>query len=253
MWSNQSTGETAKFDYHGECDLVLVDNPQFANGLGLKLHLRTTRVRYFSYISRAALQIGSDTFEFTNDVDNWLLNGEIQTDGKATISGFEVRKYKRAVSVRLMEAAKAKIDFYSRKNGMMYVHVDSGTSDMFQGSLGLMGEYGTGRMISRSGHVESDTEAFALSWQVRDTEPMLFQHARAPQYPATCIPPEKILGNRLGDSHMKQAAEEACEGWGKDKDDCIFDVMATRDISASEKPSLVDVEDMLEAAPVAAY
>merc|ERR1711865_1248557 len=32
------------YDYYGECDLVLIDNPSFENGLGLRLHIRTTRV-----------------------------------------------------------------------------------------------------------------------------------------------------------------------------------------------------------------
>lgn len=246
MWTNKATGESSKFDYHGECDLVLVDNPLFAGGKGLRLHIRTTRVRYYSYISQAALQIGSDIFEFSNDVDNWLVNGEAQKTGKSTIAGFEVRKYgKRAVSVRLDGVAKAKIDFKARKNRMMYIHVDSGATNLFQGSRGLMGQYGTGAMLKRDGNVTKDTETFALSWQVRDNEPLLFQEARAPIYPQVCIPPEKILGSRLGDSHMKKAAEKACEAWKEDKEDCIFDVMATRDIGASEKLDIIDIEDAM--------
>merc|ERR1711935_803940 len=65
-----------KYDYHGECDLVLVDHPAFANDLGLKIHIRTERVKYFSFISNIAVQIGDDVLEFDNDVENFLINGE---------------------------------------------------------------------------------------------------------------------------------------------------------------------------------
>ena len=68
------TGE--KFDYHGECDLVLVDHPEFDNGLGLKLHIRTTRVSYYSYMEEIALQIGDDVLQFTNDVEKFHINGQ---------------------------------------------------------------------------------------------------------------------------------------------------------------------------------
>lgn len=99
----------------------------------------------------------------------------------------------------------------------------------------MIGDWATGRMIGRDGEtLIEDPDSFAREWQVRDTEPMLFSTVRAPQYPAVCVPPEKIMGNRLGNSHMMKLAEKACAAWGDDKDNCIFDVMATRDIRAAE-------------------
>ena len=47
----------------------------------------------------------------------------------------------------------------------------------------------------------------------------------------------------------KCAAEKACEGWKEDKEDCIFDVMATRDIGASEKTDIIDIEDAMIGVP----
>ena len=232
-----------KFDYHGECDLVLIDNPSFMNNLGLRLIIRTIRVGYYSYIERTALQIGSDVLEFANDVDNYLLNGVVPT-GKKKVSmagHFEVRTYRRAVSVRLNESAKAKIDFYVKDNGMPYFNVDAGGTDMFEGSAGLLGDWETGRFIARDGTTElEDPESHALEWQVRDTEPHLFQSVRAPQYPAVCIPPSKMLGKRLGDSHAKAAAEKVCVTRSGDVENCIFDVMATRNMNAAE--DIIDVE-----------
>ena len=232
-----------KFDYHGECDLVLIDNPSFMNNLGLRLYIRTIRIKYFSYIERVALQIGSDVLEFANDVDNYLLNGVVPTEKKVSMAGqFEVRTYRRAVSVRLNESAKAKIDFYVKDNGMPYFNVDAGGTDMFEGSVGLLGDWETGQFIARDGMtVVGGSEAHALEWQVRDTEPVLFQSIRAPQFPATCLPPKKMLGKRLGDTHMRAKAEKVCAAHKSgDIDNCIFDVMATRNMNAAEE--IVDVD-----------
>ena len=231
-----------KFDYHGECDLVLVDNPSFADGLGMRLHIRTTRIKYYSYIEQIALQIGSDILEFNNDLDNFLINGEKVAATDNTVGGFEVHRYRSAISVRLDKThqSKAKIDFLRRKNGFPYVKIDGGNTSLLEGSLGLLGEWRSGKMLSRDGVTEMDGStvdgwtAYALEWQVRDTEPVLFTSARFPQFPAVCTPPKKMLGNRLGDSHMRKAAEDACEAWKEDKEECIFDVMASRNIDSAE-------------------
>jgi len=238
-----------KFDYHGECDLVLVDNPSFEGGLGLKLHIRTTRIKYFSFIEKVALQIGNQTLEFDNDVENFLINGnKVEANRKhhkTMIAGFVVRRDKKAISVRLHKEGKAKVDFHTRKNGFPAAIVDGGNTTIFKGSLGLLGEWGSGKRLSRDGLTEmndEDATAFALEWQVRDTEPTLFSETRHPQYPNVCIPPTKMLGQRLGGSAMKQEAEEACAHWKYDKEDCIFDVMATRDVLVASEGHIVHVE-----------
>ena len=227
-----------KFDYHGECDLVLVNSPAFANGLGLRVHIRTTRVGYYSYIERIAVNIGSDVLEFDNHLDNYLLNGK-KAGEKPRLAGYEIRHFKKAkaISVRLNDRTKSKIDLFHRRNGMPYVVVDGGhDKDLFQGGLGLIGDWENGSMVARDGKTEvTDATEFALEWQVRDTEPMLFQNIRAPQFPQVCTPPKKRMGGRLGDSHMKEKAEKVCEAWKEDKDDCIFDVMATRDLGGAKE------------------
>jgi len=85
---------------------------------------------------------------------------------------------------------------------------------------------------------DEDATAFALEWQVRDTDPQLFTEARFPQYPTQCTPPKKMMGNRLGLSHMKEEAEKACAHWQDDMDDCIFDVIATRDVLVAAEGSV---------------
>lgn len=240
------TWSGTKFDYHGECDLVLLDHPAFADGLGMKVHIRTTRVKYYSYIETIAVQIGEETLEFRNDLDNYLVNGEKVADAsmgsKNRIAGYEIRRYHKAISIRLDQHKHhnnhAHIDLYYRKNGFPYIKFDAKDTDVFKGSSGLLGDYSTGKMLGRDALEDAaeimDATEYALEWQVRDHEPMLFSTARSPQYPSTCIPPKKKLGKRLGDSHMQKVAEEACSAWGEDKDECIFDVMATRDVSGAE-------------------
>lgn len=124
---------------------------------------------------------------------------------------------------------------YYRKNGFPYVKFDGKETDVFNGSTGLLGDFSTGKMMDRDGALEfSDATEFALEWQVRDTEPMLFADARFPQFPTICTPPKKKLGKRLGDTVLQKEAEKACTAWGDEKEECIFDVMATRSIHSAE-------------------
>lgn len=43
----------------------------------------------------------------------------------------------------------AKVDFIMRNSGMLYVSVDGGSTDIFQGSLGMIVDWETGEMKSR--------------------------------------------------------------------------------------------------------
>jgi hypothetical protein len=243
-----------KYDYHGECDLVLVNNPTFMDGLGLRIHIRTTRVKYFSYIEKVAVQIGEDVLEFDNDIENFYLNGALAEANvkhhKTHLGGFIVRRDPKALSIRLHDNGSqdrhagmvAKIDLHTRKNGFPAVIVDGGHTDVFKGSLGLLGDWETGKRLARDGVTElngEDATEFALEWQVRDTEPMLFKDARFPQFPQTCTPPAPREATRLGFSNFEKEAEAACAHWKEDIEDCIFDVIATRDVLVAEEGHIV--------------
>merc|ERR1712151_735138 len=41
------------YDFHGICDLVLLHNPEFNNGLGMDIHIRTKKMKHWSYIKTA--------------------------------------------------------------------------------------------------------------------------------------------------------------------------------------------------------
>ena len=59
---HQTWGQTY-YDYHGECDLVLLDAPSFAHGLGLTAHTRNKGRYGYSFIESAAIKIGDDILE----------------------------------------------------------------------------------------------------------------------------------------------------------------------------------------------
>jgi hypothetical protein len=232
-----------KYDYHGECDLVLVDHPSFGAGMGLKVYVRTTRVKYFSYIEQIVVQINGKVLEFNNDVNNFMISyKKVEAPKKyqeTKFAGFVVRRDPKALSIRLDDSG-AKIDLIQRANGFPAVVLDAAGTDIFKGSLGLLGDYTSGKKLARDGETEiEDPTEFALEWQVRDTEPLLFSTARFPQFPTQCTPPKKIMGNRLGLSHMQEQAEAVCAAWTTDKEDCIFDVIATRDVLAASEGSVV--------------
>lgn len=54
-----------RFDFHGECDLVMFKSPGFRSGHGLHVHLRTTMVDNWSYIETVGIQVGKDTLEMS--------------------------------------------------------------------------------------------------------------------------------------------------------------------------------------------
>ena len=93
------TWNHTKFDYHGGCDIVVIDNPEFSNGLGMRLHIRMKRIKYYYFIETISLQIRSDTLEFNNNIDNFLINGEKAAETSNEISGFKVKRYSSALSV----------------------------------------------------------------------------------------------------------------------------------------------------------
>jgi len=66
------------YDFHGGCDLVLLDNPDFMDGLGMKVHVRTKIETWWSFVESAAIQIADQVIEVVGgDNNQWLYrNGE---------------------------------------------------------------------------------------------------------------------------------------------------------------------------------
>jgi hypothetical protein len=84
-----STWSGEKYDFHGQCDLVLVRNHDFANGLGIDIHIRTKIHNDWSAVESAAIKIGDEVFEISGRAGHWL-NGVADSELPALLGGFEV-------------------------------------------------------------------------------------------------------------------------------------------------------------------
>merc|ERR1712151_750010 len=88
------------YDFHGVCDLVLLHNPEFNNGLGMDIHIRTKKMKHWSYIKTAVIRIGNESFEVMAErKHNYYWNNRIAGDEEiytmkelpATISGYNIQ------------------------------------------------------------------------------------------------------------------------------------------------------------------
>jgi len=239
-WNNEH------FEYHGQCDLTLVKDADFANGLGLDVQIRTKIVRYWSYIKNVAIKIGNDILEIegsadADDVDahHWI-NYEYQGD-LDTFAGFPVTQELPSVHKR-----KYIIDLSSKYPGSSvvvqlykeFVRVKLiGGEEVFGNTVGLMGDYKTGSLLARDGSTAmTDFTEFGDEWQVLPSEPKLFHEFTHPQFPELCIKPEDPRGERkrrLAESAISvEQAEAACAPL-KDAlsiKDCVYDILATQDL-----------------------
>lgn len=235
-----------RFSYHGECDLVAAHSDTFGGGLGFDLHLRTAITDHFSAITNAAVRIGHDTVEVSND--SYWINGIENTELPFKLSsGYTVSYIPRReefvnkfpiIRISLDEDTDARLDIgFMRKALSVMAHGPLDLGD----SVGLFGEFDTGRMLGRDGVTEYDTDSvndYGAEWQVLPTEHNLFQDEGEVQLPhQVCIlPVETTTTRRLrakNDPDFVRSAENACAAQHAHEDDfdnCMFDVLTTGDI-----------------------
>ncbi|CAB9499180.1 expressed unknown protein [Seminavis robusta] len=227
------------FDFHGECDLVFVDSPKFGHGTGLAIHIRTKARYQYSYIESAAVQIGDSVLE-VGEYGSYMLDGISNADldseklDSYTVTHKKINSKQDVFTIELGEGKQIVIQSFK---DLVSVKTVGASFEEYRGSQGLLGEFGTGKLLSRNGTIMTDPDAFGNEWQVLETEPKLFQTARFPQHPVQCsMPgPERDGRRRLGESTISmEAAEEACEHWGDLKDQCVYDVMAAEDLELAE-------------------
>jgi hypothetical protein len=226
------------FDYNGECDLVLLHSSKFGAGLGLDVHIRTKMRRDMSYISAAVLRMGVHTLEVQSE-GVYYLNGVANAELPREFSGFAFSHTQPADKQHVFEVYLGGDQHIMLKTYKDFVSVliQKGQSKHFGDSVGLMGDFGQGRMLARDGNtVLDDPNAFGQEWQVLDTEPTFFQTLRLPQHPMECTMPTPMEASQLrrrlleASSVDELAAEEACAHWGEGMDDCVFDVLTTGDL-----------------------
>jgi len=235
MW----TGE--QFDFHGICDLVLVSNPEFGNEAGLDVHIRSKKMRQWSYVDSAAVRIGTDILEVRGgETSHFWING-IQGNGntgKMVISDYPIQYYpiSKKSEKFVVDLGDGEGIVFKTWNSFVSVKVENPKMDKFVGSVGLMGSFPEGRKIGRENRIIEDINIFGQEWQVLSSEQNLFHDIEGPQHPQHCeIPSSKEMRRRLAESLVTvEEAEKACTGVGvEDKELCIFDVMATNDQSSA--------------------
>jgi len=233
------------FEYHGACDLVLVHNPDFANGLGMDIHIRNKRVKRWSYIDAAVLRIGDETFEIKGGVNtnefwvNGVLGNSALENGllPETIAGYAItfdwlkgitgNRRRFAIDLGNGEQVVFKTFQY-----FIRVNIIAVKEENFKSSVGLMGTYPEGKKVARDmTTILEDYNQFGQEWQVLPGEPMLFHTVEGAQAPEMCEMPIMATSRRLAESSITMAeAEIACSRVDEDdRDACIFDVLATED------------------------
>jgi len=232
------------FDFHGGCDLVLLKNPAFANGLGLNVHIRTNIKTWWSHIKSAAVQIGDHTLEImasTGSSSYWINGGdeiEFKT-GDATIGDFPVHfkvvnDHHTIARVDLGNGDAIGVETFK---DFVRVNIKDKSQTAFQGSVGLLGAYENGSKVGRDGKTVFDnTDEFGQEWMVRAADTLLFHDMDAAQLPLVCAMPDettiKEARRRLGEASISEedaglVCARVTEGIHRDA--CIFDVMATQD------------------------
>lgn len=230
-----------QYDFHGVCDLVLVSNPNFGNGVGLVVQIRTKKTRSWSYVDSTAARIGKDILEVTGGKKSnfWINNiqGDSNADG-LVISGYPV-KYEQIQTNSekyTVDLGDGEAILFQTWNSFVSVKFANPKHENYVGSVGLMGNFPQGLMIGRENTIIDDFNVFGQEWQVLSTEQNLFHHVEGPQHPLQCeIPTLLEMRRRLATSLLtNEEAEKACIGVDpEDKELCIFDVIATGDQSSA--------------------
>jgi len=241
-----TTWRNEHYEYHGQCDLVMLKDENFADGMGIDVHIRTKIVRFWSYVQTAAIRIGNDILEVTGSPDSddsdphYWINFEYQGE-LDTFAGFPVTQelpspYKRSYKIDLDSKYKNEYIVISMYKEFVRVKFSGGASS-FGKSVGLLGDYYSGKTLARDGATAmNDFVEFGQEWQVLPSEPKLFHLSAHPQFPEKCLQPEDPRGarrRRLSESRISiEQAEAACASL-KDKltvKDCVYDVLATQDL-----------------------
>jgi hypothetical protein len=245
------TWHNEHFEFHGQCDLILAKDANFANGIGLNVQIRTKLVRFWSYIKSAAILIGDDVLEVqgTNDIEpelsSYWINFQYGAEPKS-IGGFPLTIYDDKVPVH--PKRRFEIDLNSKYPGQKiiistfkeFVKVDfvNPSTESFGNAVGMLGDFKSGETLSRDqATVIHDFNEYGVEWQVLPADDVLFHDLSHPQFPEPCVLPEDPRGQRrrhLGEQSISlEQAEATCANSLSDPldiKDCVYDIMATQDL-----------------------
>jgi len=233
------TWSGVSYDFHGICDLVLLKNPFFNDGMGMYIHLRSKKIKSWSYVSVAAIRIGNNILEamsgnFWFDGVDGNTKGEDEETGLYNLSKYQVYYKKKnekqsELLIVLDKDEKIKIGMW---HSFVSVSFENAKREHFEGSLGLMGTFPEGVKMDRDNKIVlEDLNDFGEEWQVHSNEHKLFRTIEGPQNPQRCeIPSSKEMRRHLAVSAVTlENARKSCANVIPKivMDLCVFDVMAT--------------------------
>lgn len=228
-----------------------------SNQMGLHTHIRTTRVDNphgsYSYISSAAVKVGSEVFEVTEDGAIYV-NGVptvLNQDTEFSFAGYTLTKTlkgrkNRIIIYHLRFDEKKSVQIRANtKSSMLFVDVDAVFEDS-EGLLGAAPAEGSKSLLARDGvtDLSGNWNTYGEEWQVNDEDPELFMDTKHhPQYPDGCIykgskKKQNLLRRRLLSvvDVTQNTANHACAHLknGEMRKFCIQDVLATGDVELAE-------------------
>jgi len=219
----------------------MVADKDFANGLGIDIHIRTKVVRFWSYIERAVIRIGTDVLEVEGLPDfsaSYWINYEHM--GELTdLAGFPVslnaNTDKFIIDLdSLYPGEKIEIRTFKEFVG---VKIDGASEESFGNSVGITGDFRTGKTYARDGStVLDDFNELGSEWQALPSDGFYFHSTSRPQFPEKCIIPDDPRGQRrrrLDEASIsEEQAEAACAGLQDEfsRKGCVYDILATQDI-----------------------
>lgn len=229
---------------------MLVKDDAFGNGLGLDIYVRTKLVRHWSYIRTAVIRIGHDILEIegSNGLDkkelHYWLNYEYQAE-LTEFGGFPVtiqvdgtKLYKNRFEIDLDSLFPGQRISISTFKEFVRVDFVNPTQEAFGNTVGMLGDFGTGKTLARDGAtLLDDFTELGREWQVLPSDRKLFRELSHPQFPELCLEPEDPRGDRIRrrlDEYRitEEQAEAACAGLEDelDRKDCVYDILATQDL-----------------------
>ena len=227
--------------------MVFLDNPDYNHGQGMRIHIRTKIVHWWSYVESAVVQIGEDTLEVraSSSEKKYWHNGKLGADVidrgmmPFTVGGHKVRFRVRSDTqwqFKIFLEDGQEIILRAVKE-FLRVDIMHHRKESFGNSRGLMGSYEEGLMMGRDGRVLEDPKEFGNEWQVHIDEPLLFHNIDGVQHPETCAEPlAEAKTRRLAMSMVsREAALKACMNGDKfDFEDCVADVLAIGNVEIAE-------------------
>jgi len=237
----------ASFDFHGHCDLLLLDSPAAANGAGVSIQVRSSPYKEtFSYTSAAAIQIGDHVLTIGSNGQH-AIDGVPQVVGKTgalvvdklhqhPVHSSASKKGRHVYKIHLKNGpdhGREEIDVREYKNWITIAIIHP-TLANWEKSVGLLGRFPDGALLGRDGKtIHASYVDFGQDWQVAPGDSLL---GPGPFLDHSCAPLEaqvklRRIGRRLEESSITRAqAAKACEHWGNQIEDCVNDVQISEDL-----------------------